>query len=137
MNHYEKMCEAAQEVQRWWKPQYGDRFYLKTKINTFDHSYEEGVHFVPPSTPNKVIKNSFWLPYSHDIQNLILKTLKSPNTMVVDFWIRFIMKNKQILKTYTIEESWLLYYYYKIHNKIWDGNDWVDMEIDIYTTDWG
>ena len=29
---------------------------------------------------------------------------------------------------YNIEELWLLFYYYIIHNKMWNGEDWVLIE---------
>ena len=145
---YIKQCEKAVEVQKAWKPAWGDRYYTPSNPDRPGHGFwglciDMGRnYFGYIRTPN------IWLPLQHQLQAMV-----AGEYMLHDFigWYnpdnRCIhadredgfyapipcedCRNKRIdiHKTFTsMEQLWLGFVMEQLYQKRWDGSDWVAMQ---------
>lgn len=147
MNEYLEMCEAAYELNDNWSPAPGDRVFLTKDLYVYDKHltgirylgqrpvYKKGFYHLSEFSIDEVLDPEIFfsfcvfIPYQHQIQKKILKNLGSVYKVLWSFHdFVFTKKFGKLVMHYNIEELWLLFYYYIIHNKMWNGEDWVLIE---------
>ena len=144
MDTFQKMAEAATELQERWIPEPGDAYYVKNdlyvnndnKLTTIKQEqqapyYSKGVHYVGDEgwefDEETLDLHSFFLPSQKYVQGKLLKRLfKTQEKLFAEFF-PFCMKPFVDRRQYTFDELWLMMYQYYIHNLMWDGNDWTEV----------
>lgn len=125
---YVKMCEKADEVQKFKNEWDGDSpdFWFGTNQEVFEIAgyFYANRAFCP------------WLPRQEDIQAMF-KRIYDVDNMIATFhsWYRgFTIDGHLNIREYkdpenknfnTFEQLWLAFYMRDRHNKIWNGEDWI------------
>ncbi|MDP3012960.1 MAG: hypothetical protein Q8M92_01870 [Candidatus Subteraquimicrobiales bacterium] len=135
------MSDAAVELKRCWKPEAGDRFYVKndlylsgdklTVIKSERKSYTEGIHVLCEGDEylEDLQLHCVWLASQDQLQRLLKRRFITNSSMMKAFGA-FCYQERygRLIRNYSIEELWLMFYYYEIHDKMWDGHDWVKID---------
>lgn len=160
MDEYIAMCDAAMELKKNWKPQAGDRFYVKNdlyfsiKTNRLsavreevgDYPYYgEGIYYLGDNEkfgeidlgygeyeydPETLRLHSVFLPSQEQLQALITRGRFMTNSSLMTAFGAFCFKEKygRLIRTHSLTQLWLMFYYFEIHNKIWDGEKFVKVD---------
>lgn len=145
---YIHMCEAATELNNYWRPGVGDRVYLKKDLFLYDGKltmvkylgqdpiYKEGIYHLSEENlmeiadPQIFFSFCVFLPSQEQLQQKILKAHKSRYQVLNEFYDFAATKDLDVLiKHHTFNEVWLMFYYYTMHGKIWNGEDWILPEV--------
>lgn len=150
------MCDAAKELKKCWEPKAGDRFYLKNDLYVVDYGWEglsvvpqddrtpyyyEGVHYLDRERSfGKIMihddchwdketmrKHSFWLPRQGELQELLRRTMGKNSALIINFK-QFTFSHGRLIDKYSMDALWLMFYYYEIHSKIWNGEEFEKVE---------
>jgi hypothetical protein len=111
---YIKMCEKATEIQEQWKPKAGD--YAS-------NPQEDWGIVVYPAEVKK--ESETWLPRQDQLQDMFTDRVAPHFEMrILCVWIEELgIAYYGQFKTH--EQYWLVYVMYVLHNKVWNGEDWV------------
>lgn len=80
-----------------------------------------------PVMPKDYLK-VLYIPYQHDLQSLIFQYGSCQYKLLTDFyeWCKEYRDNDiDMVKGCTLEELWLMFYMWRDHQKIWNGEKWV------------
>ena len=150
MEEFIAMCDAADELKEIWNPQPGDKYYLKNDLYAVDHGekglsltpaddpepyFKEGIYFIGTERdfgevlfhdmvyyfPETMKKHSIWLPSQKDMQNLLQRTMITNSSLIINFK-NFTFSYGRINK-YSLDELWVMFYYFDTHSKIWNGEE--------------
>jgi len=115
---YIKMCEKATEIQKqatldsyYWDKFIEERFYVRYSAISF---------ILPPEN-----ERSVWLPRQDQLQEMLKYPLEP--TMEMNIISKY-FRNQGIAyygQFNTYEQLWLAYIMVSVHNKVWNGEDWV------------
>ena len=141
------MCDAANELKKCWEPRRGDRYYLKndlyftpdeklSPIKGYKLYRKEGVYviscnfdFGTKKDQDTIRQQSFWLPRQEEIQRLLKNRMGTNSSLIVNFK-GFAFSYGRVNK-YSMDALWLMFYYFEIHSKIWDGEKFKKVEKDL------
>jgi hypothetical protein len=155
MEDFIAMCDAAEELKKCWTPKPGDRYYLKNDLYKVDGGWEgltvikndnlhqkEGIYVISCDCDfgtiegydgiigydTKLIrKHSIWLPRQGQTQKLLKKLMGRNSTMLIGFK-QFTFSYGRPIDKYCMDALWLMYYYFEIHSKIWNGEKFEEVE---------
>ena len=144
---YIRMCEKATEIQAlmptdaehetWYlSPKYNLDFneqdttsasdakkpeFEKGKVYTFADYYAFGRDYWNDGTETIELNQFIWLPRQGQLQKLF-GDYDKVRFEVLNFtkWFEGEMRAFS-----SMEQAWLAYYIHKVHNKIWNGEDWI------------
>lgn len=161
MDNYEQMCEAAQL--EWDEPKVGDRFAVKQDLYFYGEgfttkakkqhipTYSEGVEQIVgdegfgyvqcyedwEDASESLKPFAIWMPTIEQISEMIVEEMKALEPMIHGFFT-FIFKRDfgSPIKHYSYRELHLMYYYYFFKNKLWNGQEFVELE-DSMDKRWG
>lgn len=124
---YIKMCEKAEEIQKEWKPHWGD----------FSSEKEDNTYVFVLTTVKNIVQDQqdyIWLPRQDQLQEMIIA---SP--FDCDLWDRFTdfiftpyndddpNKNEACELFQSGEQLWLAFVMEEKYNKVWDGTNWIEI----------
>lgn len=127
---YIKMCEKAEEIQREWKPELGDRYW-----NTFwklcEYNYSEVIcssSFEKGDIDEKV--KNIWLPTQEQLQEMLDGDYfyHAFNLDVVNETMKRLYSEDGLYSPFeTGNEFWLAFVMWKRYGKVWDDEkeEWV------------
>lgn len=131
---YIKMCKKAEEIQREWKPELGDRYW-----NTFwklcEYNYSEVIcssSFEKGDIDEKV--KNIWLPTQEQLQEMIEWERETGLWgKFSGLWVELELQYSEKIYRFTCyNELWLAYVMWEKYQKIWDDEkeEWVKGERD-------
>ena len=122
--NYIKMCEAAEEIQKEWKPVNWDRFIFKN-----DKTVGVGCGHIKSYMKVWYI----WLPTQEQLQEMMISTLDDDFIGCVPLFLN--EKLEECLFSNGIYnwgtsyvELWLAFVMYEKYNKIWTGEKWEEVK---------
>ncbi len=67
---------------------------------------------------------SHFVPYQHEVQSLIHSYVNCAFRLLQDFY-HWCEAKQDYVKGATFEELWLMFYMWREHYKVWDGDKWI------------
>ena len=121
---YIKMCEKAEEIQKWT---YKNR-------DQFDYMFSKHTEDVVRAIDIWCGLSSddwIWLPRQDQLQEMIPKFKKDENIDL--YWMLKALHDFQVLYTAdlgikSMEQLWLAFVMKEKYNKVWNGKDWKDIK---------
>ncbi len=140
---YVKMCEKAVEIQEAWKPKCGDWFMCECTFwcigNAFQPSTLPGGEPIPVEITGKeygwgCIEDKIWLPRQDQLQEM-LSEIQKEKPIIRDnpIWlagalIEWVACDPAYAnKGASMEQLWLAFVMKEKYDKIWDGEDWINV----------
>lgn len=136
MDRYIQMSEAAREFQE-REIILGDRVYLPYNLYEYKTSkgytlsavkndtepyYKKGFYCYNVLLQN-IKKKLIYIP----TQEVIQSKIDGPNKYILTSFVNFTIPSRfgSLIDRYTFDELWLMFYYFHVHGKMWNGEDWV------------
>ena len=126
------MCEKACEIQNIWKPQTGDwtvdkNFYSPFLVCSVKENsllcYQKRTNSLCHLPKNLLI----WLPHSHQLQEMIDLSTNADALLLCEEAKDFIQNYYSLGLFSFCKEMWLSFVMYKKYNKIWSGQEWLEV----------
>lgn len=119
---YVEMCEKAKEIQELWEPEDGDFVF-------YHHSLGNGKEEICVEVGHNSTADR-WLPRQDQLQEMVRGRNPIPAALLWDFarWEDDASFSRYGLKSWedlSFEMLWLAYVMHKLHNKVWNGTDWI------------
>ncbi len=132
-----KMCEQAEEIQKAWKPQIGDK--VKHRLTA--------VQFISPYDKNTYDDDFYreegytYLPIQEQLQNMLLKRSNIfdgyDNVVSIMYYFQLWLNrefygyymHKSYPKGNILNELWFAFVMYELYHKIWTGEKWIKKEV--------
>ena len=148
MKELTRICDAAPELSRAWKARAGDRVYVKyniyfkedgwTVVKSDDLRYKEGECHLSKMDDalyfKELRKFMVWLPDIGQTIDLLLEKYGHLSPLLTDF-NRFVFKKGEegrLINIYDFQILWILFYMFKIHSKVWDGEEFHKIQINAW-----
>lgn len=124
-NDYVRMCVTATEIQTVWNttPQHRGQVYVATDLPIY---FPVCITVNCNTTNDKMLKHrysTFWMPTQEEIQIILSETYQISPLEVMFNFIQFFKNNTDKFKS--LHEYWLAYLMLSIHNKTWNGSEWI------------
>jgi hypothetical protein len=128
---YIKMCKKAVEIQEVWNRNIGD-WYVDSFLNNIKQKDDWNIYILWYDEPFLYQSRFKWIPRQDQLQDFFSPV--TPNIFRDIFNFSNALKyslvyeeNRQLF--YSMEQLWLAFVMKEKFNKVWDGNDWIDHEI--------
>lgn len=119
---YIEMCEKAVEIQKKWKPYFGDFMFVRgnANLNTQVAIDTEKEEFI-------IMDTHIWLPRQDQLQEMIFheKVLKIPYAMAQAL-VKYCAYNA-VEPFNSSEQLWLAFVMNEKYKKTYNGNEWIEV----------
>ena len=117
---YIEMCRKAIEVQKVWKPCFGDFVFADgSKIVTQVAVDTELIEFI-------ILDSHIWLPRQDQLQDILRLHFDCTHENLRDAFEVFTNNKPMEWEIWTNEELWLAFVMWIKFQKKWNGSDWVN-----------
>lgn len=123
---YIKMCEKAEEIQ---KPEILDGHdYIC--VQSVKAGYGSLLGAVTSPNVFEGIKEFIWLPRQDQLQEMVgdLSQSNVGCAVLASIFADWVSKMSDMGLFHSMEQLWLAFVMKKLHNKTWNGKDWVKVE---------
>ena len=136
---YQAMCRRAEEIQRRWRPVYGD-FYVdeQDRIACWLEEKEDGRAMKGPVMVERNaglirLRRFVWLPRLNQLMEAAQEPGCRFETMAHHFfrWCKTGYGRQAIPPAkffLSLEQTWMAFIMFKGYGKVWDGVQWVDLD---------
>ena len=130
---YIKMCEKADEIQNEWKPQEGDccveKQYPDIPLFLFEDVRGWGFITARGWEEDDIFsqKESIWLPHQDQLQAMLNMSVSKAEREFHAAYVSWDIGAEEE-KDNTWEQLWFALVMERKYNKIWDGEDWKEVE---------
>lgn len=127
---YIKMCQAAEELQKLWKPAAGDMYY-KIGMGKYVNRISMISHMSNYQCTGKRAIH-IWLPRQDQLQALLLREARDNPKVLMMMLLNDVLKvDKEVLTLAdftSFEQLWLSFVMKNKFNKVWKDTKWEDAE---------
>ena len=98
-------------------------------VKYFDNPYFCADYSIRHKKDTYYFKKVLWLPFQYQIQQMIHQYGSCSFKLLQDFYNWCIVQRKERIETIkgcTLEELWLMFYMWREHYKIWNGERWIE-----------
>ena len=119
---YHKMCDCP-EIQDGHEWEAGDNGY-------WPDNGDINVMYIGEYMPSELGEGHIWLPLQHQLQEMVTQYPDDEPWVTFTMLRDFVMNQPNTRSVYTEqfkswEQLWLAFVMKELHNKTWDGNQWV------------
>ncbi|OFY39626.1 MAG: hypothetical protein A2Z69_00325 [Bacteroidetes bacterium RBG_13_44_24] len=137
---YVKQCWKAEEIQKEWKPQYGDYIWKdwsgtqwlnRSSFEILEESCQDRINeLLEPDDvyPERGVPKIWWLPRQDELQGMIAKHGEKSFALLEMLWNWWIKSENCVGYCESLEQLWLAFVMKEKFGKVWNGEDWIRKE---------